>query len=739
MSSGNGSENKASRGHGTLRRSTKPLYVMIAVSLTGMLNGKDGVCNPAKDDSTGFVLIDHPGNPADPSTGCGKVDYPFEISRYEITNEEYAEFLNAVARYGDSKGLYSELVEQHFFGGIRAEPHGNQIHYRAKPGYAHLPATFVSWFDAVRYANWLHFGKPNPGYSVLGTTEGNATVGAYDTSELERLGNSANIKRSANALYWIPNCNEWIKAGFYDDGRHGYWEFATGSDEKPSASAPTDRFNSANFYSERWAAPFPHLTEVGSYSGSGSSFGTFDQAGNVMEWVEDQNGSGRMALGGSLVMYDSALRRSYRDSELPGQKLATFGFRVARTAEAVDPVATATSLPLINPDPVERAKEAGLPAAAAVPDVHDDGRTGTDMAFVKVAYPGNGKDPLYGRGCVPYSFEIGKYEITNLQYADFLNAVASKSDPFRLFHEDMQSGIVGGIDRRKNGDEFVYSVKPGWEERPVTYLSWYMLARMANWYHYGKPRTGQSELGTTEGTDSQGAYDTRAFPIALGATVELSRLPDRRNPGARFWIPSNDEWYKAAYFDPLKPGERKYWDYPLMTDNSPNNSTPPGDRSTANYQTTQLGIGEPWYVARVNDYPNAASFFGVQGMAGNVWEWIEEWRSQGRGKCWRCDEWTRGLRGGSFNYSYLGLHALNLDPGDPAHGYFVYGGRLARASSDETETRAEASCERLDTLFRNPIPRAAAVYGVVAGMVTSLLVGLAVFGIRRYGKSRRIG
>ncbi|WP_026610392.1 formylglycine-generating enzyme family protein [Methylocaldum szegediense] len=712
---------------------------MVVVSLTGLLNANDGVCNPVGDDSTGFVLVDHPGNPPDPKTGCGKVDYPFEISRYEVTNEQYAEFLNAVARYGDSKGLYSELMEQHFFGGIRAEVRDGQIHYSVKPGYARLPVTFVSWFDAIRYANWLHFGRPNSGHSVLGTTEGNATVGAYDTSELERLGNSANIRRNVNALYWIPNCNEWIKAGFYDYARQDYWEFATGSDKKPSASAPTDRFNSANFYSERWAAPFPHLTEVGSYSGSGSSFGTFDQAGNAMEWVEDRNGSGRMALGGSLVMYESALRRTYRDSEMPDQKLATFGFRVARTPQAIDPVGTATPRPLMNPDPVGPSKKAILPAATAVPDVHDNGHNETDMVFVKVGYPGNDKDPLYGHGCVPYSFEIGKYEITNRQYADFLNAVASKSDPFRLFHEDMQSGVVGGIVRRKNGDEFVYSAKPGWEERPVTYLSWYMLARMANWYHYGNPRTGRSELGTTEGNDSHGAYDTRSFPTTPGAIVEFSKLPDRRNPGARYWIPSNDEWYKAAYFDPLKPGVRKYWDYPLMTDNAPNNSAPPGDRNTANYQTTQLGIGEPWYVARVNDYPYAASFFGVQGMAGNVWEWIEDWRSQGRGKCWRCDEWTRGLRGGSFNYSYLGLHALNLDPGDPAHGYFVYGGRLARASSDEMETAAEASCARLDSIFRNLTPRAAAVYGMVVGVGASLLTGLTVFGIRRYGKSQRIG
>jgi len=685
-----------------------------------------------------FVSIDHPGNPADQVTGWGKVDYSFEISRYEVTNEEYAEFLNAVARHGDSKGLYSPLMSQHFFGGIRAEPHGNQIHYRVKPGYARRPVTFVSWFDAVRYANWLHFGKPNPGYAVLGTTEGNAATGAYDTSKLESLGDGANVKRNANALYWIPNRNEWIKAGFYDPARKGYREFATGSDERPSALAPTDKFNSANFYSGRWAAPFPHLTKVGSYPGSSSSFGTFDQAGNVMEWVEDRNGLGRMALGGSLFMYGSALRRSYRDSELPDQKLATFGFRVARTAKPIRSVAAAHSLPL-NPDPVERTKEATARGATAVPDVRDDRSIGADMAFVKVTYPGNGNDPLYGHGCTPYSFEIGKYEITNLQYADFLNAVASKSDPFQLFHEDMQLGVVGGIDRRKNDDEFVYSAKAGWEDRPVTYLSWYMLARMANWYHYGKPRTGRSELGTTEGTESRGAYDTRAFPIAPEVPVEVSKLPPMRNRGAKFWIPSNDEWYKAAYFDPLKPGERKYWDYPLMTDNSPNNSLPPGDRNTANYQTTRLGVGEPWYVARVNDYPNAASFFGAQGMAGNVWEWIEEWRSQGLGTCWRCETWTRGLRGGSFNYSYVGLHALNLDPGDPAHGYFVYGGRLARASSVETDTVKEASCGRLDMLFRNLTPSWAAVYGSVVGMGASLLIGLVVIGIRRYGKSRRIG
>ena len=93
--------------------------------------------------------------------GCKAPERGFEIQRFEVTNTEYASFLNAVARESDPQALYSPLMSQHFWGGIlRREDHG-RARYFVRPGYERLPVTFVSWLSAARYANWLAFGRPD--------------------------------------------------------------------------------------------------------------------------------------------------------------------------------------------------------------------------------------------------------------------------------------------------------------------------------------------------------------------------------------------------------------------------------------------------------------------------------------------------------------------------------------------------------------------------------------------------
>ncbi len=162
---------------------------------------------------------------------------------------------------------------------------------------------------------------------------------------------------------------------------------------------------------------------------------------------------------------------------------------------------------------------------------------------VTVGNPGNPMDTRYPRegtpgfGNVDYVFEIGKYEVTAGQYCEFLGAVAT-TDTYDLYSFYM--GDVGSrgcnIQRSGSSGSYTYSVPPDWADRPVNWVSWGDAARFANWMYNGQP-TGVQDLSTTE----DGSY------FLDGATTDSELEAITRRPGATWVIPSEDEWYKAAY------------------------------------------------------------------------------------------------------------------------------------------------------------------------------------------------
>jgi ABC-2 type transport system ATP-binding protein len=166
--------------------------------------------------------------------------------------------------------------------------------------------------------------------------------------------------------------------------------------------------------------------------------------------------------------------------------------------------------------------------------------------WANVNAPGNACDPQ-AQGCfgaVAVGFRAGRYEVTNAQYAEFLNAVASAAaipngaDPKELYSDEMDSSADGGITRTGDGllTNYVYAVKPGFAARPVNFVSFWDAARFANWLHNGQP-AGAETPATTE----DGAY-----------TITTAGVNDNtvtRNAGAQIFLPSEDEWYKAAYYD----------------------------------------------------------------------------------------------------------------------------------------------------------------------------------------------
>ncbi len=106
------------------------------------------------------VPVGNLGNALDPSTGnlYGGVAYNYRIATTEVTNAQYAEFLNFKAA-SDPLGLYSTSMGGDARGGIRQSGVSGSYSYTTKTNMADKPVNYVSWYDAIRFANWLHNGQ----------------------------------------------------------------------------------------------------------------------------------------------------------------------------------------------------------------------------------------------------------------------------------------------------------------------------------------------------------------------------------------------------------------------------------------------------------------------------------------------------------------------------------------------------------------------------------------------------
>lgn len=120
-----------------------------------------------------WVVVGDPGNLADPVTTFGGVDYTYRMGKFEVTAGQYSEFLNAVASTEDTFGLYAENESRSRYRTIDRIGTPGDFSYSPTLGLAKWPVTYVSFWEALRYANWLHNGKPS-GLQDETTTEDGA-------------------------------------------------------------------------------------------------------------------------------------------------------------------------------------------------------------------------------------------------------------------------------------------------------------------------------------------------------------------------------------------------------------------------------------------------------------------------------------------------------------------------------------------------------------------------------------
>ena len=330
---------------------------------------------------------------------------------------------------------------------------------------------------------------------------------------------------------------------------------------------------------------------------------------------------------------------------------------------------------------------ASQPATAQVTfdwaTVGNPGNAPDTLTMTKGAVPDN----TTGYGSVGYTYQISKYDVTNAQYVQFLNAAdPSGSNTTKIYDARMSAAnlglaYTGGINfnaAATSGSK--YSVKTGQESFPATWIRWDSGGRMVNWLANGQGS------GSTE----SGVYDMSVLTSGFAT-------PPTRAPGATIFLPSENEYYKAAYYDPTKSGTGGYWQYGTQSDTAPSSVAPAGTSNSANIgagtdgqsagtlASTMATTGSTFdsavnYLTAVGAYTAATSAYGLYDVEGLVYNWTEGTRTSFgnqlpiyRGGSWRYNE---GASGAAYrnvysgaavaSYAWYGLRIASLPSTPPA-------------------------------------------------------------------------
>ena len=257
-------------------------------------------------------------------------------------------------------------------------------------------------------------------------------------------------------------------------------------------------------------------------------------------------------------------------------------------------------------------------------------------------------------GYLNYGYRIGKYEISRDQISK-----ASAQSGVSFNQADMSTYSGNGPDK------------------PCTGLSWVDAAQFVN------------VLNTLHGYPAAYKINTAGgFELWQSSDSGFNSANPYRNSKARYVLPSEDEWYKAAYFDTngvttitynnmqySSPGS--WWNFPNISDLAPQSSA--GGSVGAVYD--QFGPSD------VQDC-GELSFSGTMGQGGNVWEWMET----GYDLVNDDPQKNRIIRGGSFksqnsqdmsnviaydvnplnSVNDLGFRVVDLVPRTGSYGDFNY-------------------------------------------------------------------
>ncbi len=253
--------------------------------------------------------------------------------------------------------------------------------------------------------------------------------------------------------------------------------------------------------------------------------------------------------------------------------------------------------------------------------------------------------------------------------------------PHVLFPSQWQAGTT--TPNNAGGRRYAYA--PQNEMMPVGGVDWRTCAIYCNWLHNGKSLDRSAFLS--------GAYDVSTFGRSPGGVTYTDQVA--RSPGARYFVPSLDEWIKAAHWDPNKPNADgttgDYWLYSNSSD-TPYAYGPPGVRvrplgglpgpdpngelATANAGWNEFHFDASPYAIPLGAYEGVTSPWGLMDVAGGTSEWLEEVLQSPREMYFR----SRFVEGSAMVFATNGLEdqvRYTRGNGQPDLPFFEVGFRVA--------------------------------------------------------------
>ena len=274
-----------------------------------------------------------------------------------------------------------------------------------------------------------------------------------------------------------------------------------------------------------------------------------------------------------------------------------------------------------------------------------------NMEFVAIGNPGNADDTTGSptiAGKVDYAYQMGKFEVSEDMITKF-----NASQTLQITKD------TRGTDK------------------PATSVSWNEAARFVNWLN--------TSTGGYAAYNATGGVNTNITPWTISNTLDYDGSNPYRSLRANYVLPSMDEWYKAAYYNPVTS---TYSDFPNGLDTAPTAVASGTAADTAVYnQTFNQGPADITLAGGLSPY-------GIMGLGGNVAEWEETALSLNNSS----GSSARGLRGGDWNVNSSDLSSSTRSYDDPANVGSFIGFRVASLSSDAVAVPEPSSLIMFSTM-----------------------------------------